>query len=42
MLIHHYLTKLCPLSIITSKKMDGETFLEHMHRRRQVYGFLLT
>lgn len=33
-LIHYHLRKLCPLSIISSKKIDSRTFKRHLERRR--------
>lgn len=39
-LLNHYLTRMCPLAIITSRKMDGDTFYQHMQRRRQVEKYL--
>jgi hypothetical protein len=40
MMLRHYLRYLCPLFIITSKKMNSETFYQHLQRRRQISNYL--
>lgn len=39
-LVNRYLRNISPLVLITSKKMEKDTCIEHLERRRQIIAYI--
>jgi hypothetical protein len=39
-LVNYFLSHLCPMSVLTSKKLSRNTSIEHLQRRRQILHYL--